>query len=283
MEIRSVLHRSPATESGRHLGENNRGGLLIMNADDWGRDYETTVRTLDCVQCGSVSSVSAMVFMKDSERAAAIAREGGIDAGLHLNLTTPFSEPGISERLIEHQQRISRYLTRHRLAQVVFHPGLVESFEYAVRAQHEEFSRLYGTEPKRIDGHHHMHLCANVLLSGLLPPRTLVRRSFYFQAGEKPILNRAYRKIVDRILAREHYLTDLFFSLAPLAPTSRMERLISLAHQFVVEIAAHPVNPIEHRLLTDGGIQRSAGKCPIARHSALPPNYIKNHTVVTTN
>src|SRR5215470_13086418 len=105
-----------------------RIGSLIVNADDWGRDRVTTDRTLDCVRCGAVSSVSAMVFMKDSERAAAIVREHGIDAGLHLNFTTPFSAPGIPARLAGHQERLSQYLRRHRLSQVVFHPGLIRSF-----------------------------------------------------------------------------------------------------------------------------------------------------------
>src|SRR5262252_734861 len=59
--------------------------MLIVNADDWGRDVQTTDRIHRCVQHGSVSSVSAMVFMKDSERAAAIALETETYAALHLN------------------------------------------------------------------------------------------------------------------------------------------------------------------------------------------------------
>src|SRR6185369_10838794 len=65
-------------------------GLLILNADDWGRDSKTTNMILDCVVRGSVSSTSAMVFMEDSERAAALARQHRVDCGLHLNFTTPF-------------------------------------------------------------------------------------------------------------------------------------------------------------------------------------------------
>src|SRR5579863_5715924 len=70
----------------------NRGdlpctGLLIINADDWGVNREATDRTLDCVLRKTVSSASAMVFMEDSERAAQLALEAGVDTGLHLNLT----------------------------------------------------------------------------------------------------------------------------------------------------------------------------------------------------
>src|SRR5271157_4739744 len=80
-----------------------QAGLLIINADDWGRDRETTERTFECILRGAVSSVSAMVFMGDSERAAAIAKENAIHAGLHLNFTTPFSAPDCPTRLAEHQ------------------------------------------------------------------------------------------------------------------------------------------------------------------------------------
>ncbi len=153
-----------AYSPGEQSGELPRSGALIVNADDWGRDVENTDRTLECIVRGTVSSVSAMVFMKDSERAAEIAREHGIDAGLHLNLTTEFSASSTPMVLIEDQGRISRYLGKRRFSQVVFHPGLASSFQYVVAAQRDEFCRLYGTEPKRLDGHHHMHLCANVLL-----------------------------------------------------------------------------------------------------------------------
>src|SRR5213083_3789303 len=99
--------------------EGGRVGVLIVNADDWGRDEETTTRTLECVRRGTVSSVSAMVFMQDSERAAGIARQQRVDAGLHLNLTTPFSAPGVPTRLAEHHQRLSRFLRGQRFAQVM--------------------------------------------------------------------------------------------------------------------------------------------------------------------
>jgi hypothetical protein len=40
-------------------------GLLIINADDWGRDAHTTDNILDCALRGTISSVSAMLFMED--------------------------------------------------------------------------------------------------------------------------------------------------------------------------------------------------------------------------
>ncbi len=239
-------------------------GALIVNADDWGYDRETTDHTLDCIRCGAVSSVSAMVFMKDSERAAAIVHEKGIDAGLHLNVTAPFSASGIPTRLIEHQERVSRYLLRSRLSQVVFHPGLTRSFEYVVSAQLNEFGELYGREPGRLDGHHHMHLCSNVLLGRLLPLGTVVRRNFSFQPGERAFHNRIYRRAVDRALARRHRLTDFFLPLMPLEPSGRLKRVFSLARNFVVELETHAINPVEHYFLTKGGISSLDGTCSVS-------------------
>jgi len=224
-------------------------GRLIVNADDWGQDTHTTDTILDCVRGRAVSSVSAMVFMEDSVRAASIAREQGIDAGLHINLTARFSASGCCARLVDHQEKVARYLRGHRLAQVVFHPGLVSSFEYVVAAQLDEFNRLYGAFPDRLDGHHHMHLCANVFLQGLLPPGTMVRRNFSFQLGEKSLWNHLYRRFLDRRLARRHRLVDFFFSLAPLDPPDRLQGIFSLARRFVIEVETHPVNLEEYRFL----------------------------------
>ena len=246
------------------------GGLLIVNADDWGQDRDTTERALECFNHGAISSVSAMVFMQDSERAAARAKEQGIDAGLHLNMTTPFSASKCSALLADHQREVARFLLRHRYAQIVFHPRLVGSFEYVVRAQRDEFCRLYGAEPTRLDGHHHMHLCSNVVLGGLLPPGTIVRRNFSFRRREKSWCNRLYRKLVDRMLARRHHLVDFFFSLQPLDRTDHVLKIVALAKEFTVEVDAHPINPKEHRFLTGGEIHRWIGDLPIATRFVAP-------------
>src|ERR1700743_2898188 len=93
-------------------------GVLILNADDWGRCIETTDRIAEVVMRGTVSSVSAMTHMQDSERSAALAQERGIDAGLHLNLTTPLSARGLPCGLVEHHRRVRRYLCSHRVARM---------------------------------------------------------------------------------------------------------------------------------------------------------------------
>ncbi len=260
----------PSGNQARTIDGPTHAGLLIVNADDWGRDRESTDRAVECILQGTVSSVSAMVFMEDSERAAVIARERDVDVGVHINLTTRFSAPDCPARLVEHQRQLTHYLRQHRFAPIIFHPWLARSFEYVVAAQIDEFRRLYEKVPERLDGHHHMHLCANVLLPGLLPRGTIVRRNFHFLPGEKSLPNRLYRRAIDRILARRHRVVDYFFPLQPLVPATRLERIFSLGQQFVVEVGTHPVRAEEYRFLARGEIFQWARYLPIASRFAIP-------------
>jgi predicted glycoside hydrolase/deacetylase ChbG (UPF0249 family) len=242
----------------------NPAGLLIINADDWGLDCPTTDRTLECILRGTVTSVSAMLFMEDSERAAAMVRGSNLDVGLHLNFTSPFSAPGCPGGLRERQAQIASYLLRHRFAQAVFHPGLSSAFAYVVEAQLDEFRRLYGHSPEHLDGHHHAHLCSNVVLGGLMPRGTRVRRNFSFDASEKGLFNRLYRGLVDRILARRHHLSDYFFSLLPLDPRGRLQHIFSLARTHTVELETHPANPEEYDFLMGQEITELMANVPMS-------------------
>jgi hypothetical protein len=113
-----------------------------------------------------------------------------------------------------------------------------------------------------------MHLCANVLWGSLLPRGVVVRRSFSFRPGQKGRLNRMYRAVVDRRLARRHRVTDFFFSLPPLYP-ERLHEMFRLARSAAVEVETHPVNPEEHRFLAGGEIFCWIGDLRIAPRYAF--------------
>jgi predicted glycoside hydrolase/deacetylase ChbG (UPF0249 family) len=204
-----------------------------------------------------------MVFMEDSERAADLAREKKVDIGLHLNLTEAVSGQNVPAKLQEHHGRVVRFLLRSRLSQVVYHPGLAASFEFVTKAQLDEFQRIYGEAPRRIDGHHHMHLSENVLRAKLLPAGTVVRRNFSFRRGEKSWFNRQYRKIVDARLMRRHQLADFLFSILPMQ-TERLERIVSLARKSLVELETHPGKIVEFAFLTSPAMARLLRGFPIA-------------------
>jgi predicted glycoside hydrolase/deacetylase ChbG (UPF0249 family) len=219
--------------------------MLIINADDFGRSAAETDAALRCYQEGRITSVSAMVFMSDSERAASLAKENGVDTGLHLNFFERFTGKNNSVRLSEYHSCIVRYLRRNKYSQLFYNPFLRKAFSYSYQAQAEEFARLFGKPPSHIDGHHHMHLCANLLLSKLIPIGMKIRRNFSFWPGEKSSLNRAYRALVDHWVSRKYRLADYFFDLSQSIREKKLDRVIVLAKSNMVELMTHPIIPQE--------------------------------------
>jgi len=215
--------------------------MLIINADDWGRSVAETNAALRCYKEARITSASAMVFMADSERAAELAKENDLDVGLHLNFTEPFTGGNYLTELGEQHARTVRYLTGNEYAQLVYNPFLRGAFSYSYEAQYQEFARLFGNPPSHIDGHHHMHLCANLLLSDVIPSGVKMRRNFSFWPGEKSLLNRTYRSLVDLWLARRYQLPDYFFDLTQSIQQKKLDRVAGLARSSNVELMTHPV------------------------------------------
>ncbi len=224
--------------------------MLAVNADDWGRSRAETDAALQCHEKKRITSVSAMVFMKDSERAAALAKERAIDVGLHLNFSERFSDNPESAMLLASHRKISAFLTRNKYAQLLYNPLLREAFVYSCRAQIEEFARLYDKLPSRVDGHHHLHLCANVVLGHVIPPGMKVRRHFSFWPKEKSLLNRGYRSSVNWWLARKYRLADYFFDLTQCIEENKFYRVKALARSSDVELMTHPIIQSEIEYLT---------------------------------
>lgn len=230
--------------------------MLLVNADDYGRSQEETNAVVACHEAGRLTSTSAMVFMKDSIRAAAVAAQAGLPVGLHLNLSERFTGSDTPRHVAAAHRRVVRFLTLSKFALVLYNPFLREEFRTAVQAQLEEFVRLYGREPAHIDGHQHQHLASNVLVDGLIPPGHLVRRSFSFANGEKGFVNRGYRRCVDRLLQRRHRTTDYFFSLEHRDQSAHLARVFKLAETATVELMTHPARRADFDyLMSDGHLQ----------------------------
>jgi chitin disaccharide deacetylase len=216
--------------------------MLIINADDLGRDRETTNAVLACHRHGTISSASAMVFMADSRRAAEQAARGGLDTGLHLNLSLPFDGPDVPSRVRESQLSVSGYLGRGKWPQVVYNPFLRTSLIDAYRDQVEEFRRLFGQEPAQIDGHSHMHLSLNMIIGRIIPPGLRIRRTFTFHRGEKSPWNRLYRRWLDHRVLSRYRTTDSFFSIEPISDRGRVARIVGSALSSNIELMVHPAD-----------------------------------------
>ncbi len=212
--------------------------LVIINADDLGKDELSTRCILKCRRRGRVSSVSAMVFMRSSERAADAALEAGMDVGLHLNFTQPLSGLMNQPLLERYHQSVAAFLRVTKRC-FIYNPMLRRQFEYVCRAQFQEFLRLYGTEPSHVDGHEHMHLCANMIMDRVIPREYPVRRSFHFFQEEKSLLTRLYRRSLNGWVSRNFVSTDFFFDLEPMIE-DRLLRILALSRTSTVELMVHP-------------------------------------------
>jgi chitin disaccharide deacetylase len=230
--------------------------MLIINADDYGRNSVATDNTLSAFRRGTVTSASAMVFMNDSERAAQLALEAGLEVGLHLNLSEPFQE-SVPPLLSKLQQRIGSFLCRNRFNKMVYNPFLSLKFDYVFRAQYDEFIRIYGKPPSHIDGHYHFHLCANVVWGNVIPKGTIVRRNYTFFRTDKAWHNRLYRKIIDAYLGRSYVFADYFLPLPDEDQPERLQSILALANKSSVELMAHPEKTEDFSMLmSDAFLQR---------------------------
>jgi predicted glycoside hydrolase/deacetylase ChbG (UPF0249 family) len=243
--------------------------MLIINADDFGRDTKATDRALACFRDTRISSTTAMVFMEDSDRAAALAAETRIPVGLHINFSEAFTGASAPDKLRTAHSRVSRFLRSSKHTLILFNPLLSQHFRYCFETQLAEFRRLYGSEPTHLDGHQHLHLATNVLFSRILPVGTKVRRSFTFFAGEKDPINRAYRRMVDRSLARRHTITDHFFSIAHYLDPLRLERVIDLSKRNKVELMTHPALDNEFAFLTGDSFAAAIARTSVGSYRSL--------------
>jgi len=213
--------------------------MLVINADDFGLSARLTNRIIECFKAKKITTTSAMVFMADSKRAAKLALTQGIEVGLHLNFAEAFSDISLNKILWLSHGQIVTFLTKRKYNQLLFNPLLINHFRSDFINQYQEFARIYMKNPAHINGHHHLHLCLNMLLSQIIPKGCKVRPSFSFEHTEKSVLNILYRKMVNAWLGHRYRCPDFFYSIAPLN-AHRLKRIVALSRTKNVELMVHP-------------------------------------------
>lgn len=217
--------------------------MLIVNADDFGASPSTSDPVVDLFEQGVISSASAMVRMRDSERAASLARERAMPTGLHLNLTLPFDDAGIPPAVRERQLRITEILDSEswRYEGRESFPGRL--LEDVISDQLDCFRMSFG-EPSHLDGHHHIHVHPAVLehLPRDLPIRPIL--SIPSRADSRPDRR-------ERRLRRRFHSPDLCFALEHVHPSLGGVGLETLEHARyrTLEIMAHPQRKPERAAL----------------------------------
>jgi predicted glycoside hydrolase/deacetylase ChbG (UPF0249 family) len=226
--------------------------MLIVNADDWGIDTPTTDAIAECFAAGLVTSATAMVFMADSQRAAAVARAIGLPIGLHLNLSEPFTAadvPPTAQRA--HATVTRRFDARARRWRRWIPDPLVRGMvEGETASQLAAFGDLYGRRPTHVDGHKHVQVSPTVAstpaLSGLM-----LRPAFTDPPNGRRVLRLA-RRARHRLLLASHGGADRLLSLQSMSEDllagRRPAALDGLGGE-IVEVMAHPGLPDERSLL----------------------------------
>lgn len=172
-----------------------------------------------------------------------------MDVGLHLNLTQTIDQVIDNKPLLSYHHQIKKFLTFRKYSFLIYNPALCQAFDYVSKIQIEEFVRIFGDVPTHIDGHHHMHLCTNMVIKAVIPRGYIVRRNFTYSCGQKNWLNRAYRLFIDNILKRKYYLTDFLFSFIERKKNGLLSDDLKLAARFYVELQTHPESEIEMKWL----------------------------------
>lgn len=218
-------------------------GLLIVNADDFGLDTANTDAIVECFRSGAISSTTALVWMRDSDRAGELARAERIPTGLHLNLIEPYTSGDVPECVAATQRRVVERLRTGGIGPQLYHPAWSEDFGRCIADQLSRFRELYGRTPTHLDGHRHMHLVMNALLSRALGPvkrcRRPVNRTPRESAGHKRLAWSALSVLVRLRFAT----TDACFSIRSLHPAlggSGLEDELVRAGRSSVELYVHP-------------------------------------------
>jgi len=229
-----------------------RPGLLIVNADDFGLTRSDTDAILECFRSGAISSTTALVWMRDSDRAAELALHAQIPAGLHLNLIEPYTAPEVPERVAARQQRIVERLRTGGLGAQLYHPAWSEDFEQCIADQLSRFEELYGRAPTHLDGHRHMHLVLNALMARALRPVRRCRRPVNRLPGDSAARKRAARAAQGLLVQARFRTTDRCYSLRSLHPALGgidLDARLAAARRNSVELFVHPGYPDELPLL----------------------------------
>lgn len=240
--------------------------MLIVNADDWGYNMATTDAIATAFRAGRVTSASAMVFMHDSERAAALADQESLPVGLHLNLMERYTAERVARAIRRRQELVvSSFQVSQRprwLADWKLSPRVRQCLEDQI----DEFTHLYATAPTHVDGHQHGHLSTPVLRSLARDPRPSVRCSFTFRRGEKSALNRALRFTLNRYIRTRFHSTDRFYSIRALHPRLGgygLEGALAESHRVDVEIMVHPGLRDELEILMSDDWSRMLAGVPV--------------------
>ncbi|MDR3555864.1 MAG: ChbG/HpnK family deacetylase [Syntrophobacteraceae bacterium] len=240
--------------------------MLIINADDWGVNRTCTNRILDCYRNDRITSTTAMLFMNDSLRASEVAREHGLPVGLHLNFTREFDNTRGGAVLNDHQKRLVTYFSKSKYIRTIYNPVIRNSILYSFMSQYDEFIKIFMKTPTHVDGHHHIHLCMNIICDNIIPDNMKIRPRLCGSGGEKNICAILYGKLIDYIIHHRYRVIGSVYKLDVSRSDSKLSEIVNRAVIQNVELITHPARLEEYEYLKTESYARLISR-------ALPGSY----------
>jgi chitin disaccharide deacetylase len=237
--------------------------VLIVNADDVGASPNATDAAIEAFGRGAICSCSAMVWMRDSARAAQLARDRDMPVGLHLNLTLPFDATEVPRVARERQLRLTETLHAGSWREDIADRPPRQLLLDAVSDQLEQFRELFG-EPTHLDGHHHVHVLDAVL--DVLPTDLVIRPILREGAQADARASRRERRLHRRFQAPS--VTLAFEHIHPAlggAGFAALER----ARSDLVEVMCHPQQAGQLEALMSVEWRAALARLPVGSYSAL--------------
>lgn len=214
--------------------------MLIINADDWGMDKQTTDNILACFKNDRITSTTAMMFMEDTDRSAEFAKSHNISVGLHLNFTEAFTGIIKNDKLNSVHNRLCTYFRVNKFNQMLYNYRIVREIDYSFNSQYEEYFRIYQKTPTHIDGHHHMHLASSVIFSNIITKGLKLRKKFAIDDNRVSFINRLYSYVVNRYLNKHYVCTEYFYGVSHDTNETFLNFIVNKAQTYNVEIMTHP-------------------------------------------
>ena len=225
---------------------------IIVNADDFGYDTDSTLATIDCFRAGALTSATIMPKMPATELAFKFARENPQHAfGVHLTFVrdtveSPVADPRLIPALVgddgafrpSHQLRLMALLGRIPVEQICTE----------ISAQIERVLDS-GVPVSHVDSHGHLHKFKPFVaaLAKTLPRYGISRvRNVQNQYTVKPFKSPTYwlgpywrRRIMHHFVTTPH-----FFMGTNANDPGWIEKILARPLNGVLEVGFHPGSPL---------------------------------------
>lgn len=219
---------------------------LIINADDFGKDHDTTMAICEAFEKGLIMRTTLMANCEGAKEAMTLAKEKGFadKVGVHLNLTHghPLTDSMSANLLMcDKNGHFTADFHRNTFKRFVLDKKTRNDITKELDAQIRRYEELGGTL-FHLDSHHHVHTDMSVL-SAIMP---LVRkyniksmrlgRNLYH--GGNPLM-RLYKKMLNgKIGAINKDTCNYFGSVEDFEKYGVSE---SFRNENVIEIMVHPM------------------------------------------